>query len=129
MLAPTVAHCVSLPAPRGGRYACGLAKPVPRPLLENMTPTLPEGAAAPAVWQSQSRGPDWLEKTPHFFATCSVRGDAFRDFLLLPLGEAWPVLSLSKEGEGSPFLADRPLPSLPPAGEGACKNRRSAPDA
>ncbi len=33
-MAPTVAHCVSLPAPRGGRCACGPAKPVPRPLLE-----------------------------------------------------------------------------------------------
>ena len=32
-MAPTVAHCVSLPAPRGGRCACGPAKPVPRPLL------------------------------------------------------------------------------------------------
>ena len=32
-MAPTVAHCVWLPAPRGGRCACGLAKPVPRPLL------------------------------------------------------------------------------------------------
>ena len=31
--APTVAHSVWLPAPRGGRCACGLAKPVPRPLL------------------------------------------------------------------------------------------------
>ena len=33
-LAPTVAHCVSLPAPRGGRCAYGLAKPFPWPLLE-----------------------------------------------------------------------------------------------
>ncbi len=32
-MAPTVAHCVSLPAPRGGRCACGLAKPDPRPWL------------------------------------------------------------------------------------------------
>ena len=32
-MAPTVAHFVWLPAPRGGRYACGPAKPVPRPLL------------------------------------------------------------------------------------------------
>ncbi len=39
-IAPTVAHCVSLPAPRGGRCACGPAKPVPRPLLEKMAPTL-----------------------------------------------------------------------------------------
>ena len=31
--APTVAHCVWLPAPRGGHCACGPAKPVPRPLL------------------------------------------------------------------------------------------------
>ena len=56
-VAPTVAHCVSLPAPRGGCVprlqacgagldgtqkgcvsqpgACGPAKPVPRPLLRN----------------------------------------------------------------------------------------------
>jgi len=32
-MAPTVAHFVWLPAPRGGRCACGPAKPVPRPLL------------------------------------------------------------------------------------------------
>ena len=31
--APTVAHFVWLPAPRGGHCACGPAKPVPRPLL------------------------------------------------------------------------------------------------
>ena len=29
-----VIHRVSLPAPRGGRCACGPAKPVPRPLLD-----------------------------------------------------------------------------------------------
>ena len=39
-MAPTVAHCVSLPAPRGGRCACGPAKPVPRPLLEKIAPML-----------------------------------------------------------------------------------------
>ena len=33
-MAHTVARCVVLPAPRGGRCAGGLAKPVPRPLLE-----------------------------------------------------------------------------------------------
>ena len=33
-MAPTVAHFVSLPAPQGGHCACGPAKPVPRPLLE-----------------------------------------------------------------------------------------------
>ncbi len=32
-MAPTVVHFVSLPAPQGGRCACGPAKPVPRPLL------------------------------------------------------------------------------------------------
>ena len=31
-MAPTVAHFVSLPAPRGDRCACGLAKLVPQPL-------------------------------------------------------------------------------------------------
>ena len=29
-MAPTIAHCVSLPAPQGGRPACGPAEPVPR---------------------------------------------------------------------------------------------------
>jgi len=32
-VAPTVAHFVSLPAPRGGRPPCGPAKPVPRLML------------------------------------------------------------------------------------------------
>ena len=38
-VAPTFAHFVSLSAPRGGRYACGPAKPVPRPLLVWRDPT------------------------------------------------------------------------------------------
>ncbi len=33
-VAPTVARCVSLPAPLGGRCAFGPAKPDPPPLLE-----------------------------------------------------------------------------------------------
>ena len=47
-VAPTVAHCVSLPAPRGGRCACGLAKPVPRPLLGKKTPTVAHCVSLPA---------------------------------------------------------------------------------
>ena len=33
-MAPTFAHFVSLSALRGGHCACGPAKPVPQPLLE-----------------------------------------------------------------------------------------------
>ena len=47
-IAPTVAHCVSLPAPRGGRCACGPAKPVPRPLLEKTAPTVAHCVSLPA---------------------------------------------------------------------------------
>ena len=47
-IAPTVAHCVSLPAPRGGRCACGPAKPVPRPLLEKTAPTVKHYVSLPA---------------------------------------------------------------------------------
>ena len=36
--APTVAHLVALPAPRAGRFTCGLAKPVQRPLLVKRAP-------------------------------------------------------------------------------------------
>ena len=54
-MAPTVAHCVSLPAPRGGRSACGPAKPVPRPLLgQKRAPSVARcetqpGACGPAM--------------------------------------------------------------------------------
>ena len=47
--APTVAHCVSIPAPRGDRCACGLAKPDPRPLLVWID--------APTVTTCPTRGP------------------------------------------------------------------------
>ena len=33
---------------------------------KNLLPS--EGTAAPAVWQSQSRGPNWLERTSVAFA-------------------------------------------------------------
>ena len=36
--APTVAHLVALPAPRAGRFTCGLAKPAPWPLLVKRAP-------------------------------------------------------------------------------------------
>ena len=60
-MAPTVAHCVSLPAPRGGRCACGPAKPVPRPLLgQKRAPSVARcetqpGACGPALRQAQDR--------------------------------------------------------------------------
>ena len=50
---PTVVHCVSLPAPRGGRCACGPAEPVPRPLLGKMAPTLPTFPFALTLRQAQ----------------------------------------------------------------------------
>ena len=52
----------------------------------------PEGAAAPAVWQSQSRG-------PCLQGMSTTRFYAWRVLLLLPLGEGW--------GEGQPGLNTR----------------------
>ena len=85
-VAPAVAHLVSLPAP--------------------------EWAATPAVWQSQSRGPCWLQDyvvpTAIFliaFCACitwargsfDLQSSLPADLLPLPLGEDW--------GEGSPTPA------------------------
>ena len=54
-MAPTVAHCLSLPARRGGRCACGPAKPVPRPLLEKIAPMLLTACGSLAIQLKRSR--------------------------------------------------------------------------
>jgi primosomal protein N' (replication factor Y) (superfamily II helicase) len=75
------------------------------PALLAVAPTLPEGAAAPAARQSQFCGPG---------LNSSAAGTAagVPDLLPLPPGEAWPVLSLSKEGEGSPLPAPSASPEM-----------------
>jgi general secretion pathway protein H len=88
-LTPPIVLSLSKDAPRGG-WPClgrpGAAAVVttidnfPIPLRSLTVP--PQGAAAPAVSQSQSRGPCWLKYPPR------------SDLLPLPKGEGW--------GEGSP---------------------------
>ncbi len=59
-----VAHCVWLPAPRGGCCACGPAKPVPRPCLERCA-----AMVAHCVWLSAPpRGPLRLRPSEAGFA-------------------------------------------------------------
>ena len=98
-MATTVAHCVSVPAPRGGRCACGLAKPIPLPLLEGQGAPTPVtsfpcvqspledvrlGAATHSVGpsdrlktnQGQSGGPGW--PWPHWLDATTLIANYFR---------------------------------------------------
>jgi hypothetical protein len=108
VLTPTLAHCVSLPAPRGGRDYVA-------PTLPTSCGSLPpEGAAAPAVWRSQSRGPCLNNLPPRSLAS--------RNFLP-PAGAVPPAARQSRfRGRCLNNLPPRSLASrsfLPPAGAAA----------
>jgi hypothetical protein len=74
----------------------------------------PEGAAAPAVWQSQSRGPCWVGESPRSLTACSS---------LPPEGAAAPAARQSRFR--GPCWREEPPRSLTACSSGGLAGRSS----